>query len=286
MEVIGKFILNLIADGIATLIHDIFVALLTVIMDFVSKMIVSLWDDSIISAIVSCSSWIAMGVFAIGCILMLYDILEARSEEKTVYMSSVTKNFVSGLAFALFGAKLVHVMTKAILSLIQLLRLSDAVTNFEGTEYAASLTDLWMSPEVTINRSLLESVVCFFIVVIGSGVFIYKITLRFVQFITLIAMVPLYETSILRGDQTAFSGWFRQAMAVGLTFFFEYFFYALAITLLMSTGIASTFLGMGCLLGMGGVSRTLDKYGLSSAGPHINPTGVAYFAGAVKGLMK
>ena len=44
MEVIGKFILNLIADGIATLIHDIFVALLTVIMDFVSKMIVSLWD--------------------------------------------------------------------------------------------------------------------------------------------------------------------------------------------------------------------------------------------------
>ena len=35
MEVIGKFILNLIADGIATLIHDIFVALLTVIMDFV-----------------------------------------------------------------------------------------------------------------------------------------------------------------------------------------------------------------------------------------------------------
>ena len=56
MEVIGKFILNLIADGIATLIHDIFVALLTVIMDFVSKMIVSLWDDSIISAIVSCSS--------------------------------------------------------------------------------------------------------------------------------------------------------------------------------------------------------------------------------------
>ena len=82
MEVIGKFILNLIADGIATLIHDIFVALLTVIMDFVSKMIVSLWDDSIISAIVSCSSWIAMGVFAIGCILMLYDILEARSEEK------------------------------------------------------------------------------------------------------------------------------------------------------------------------------------------------------------
>ena len=132
----------------------------------------------------------------------------------------------------------------------------------------------------------MESVVCFLIVVIGSGVFIYKITLRFVQFITLIAMVPLYETSVLRGDQTAFSGWFRQAMAVGLTFFFEYFFYALAITLLMSTGIANTFLGMGCLLGMGGVSRTLDKYGLSSAGPHINPTGVAYFAGAVKGLLK
>ena len=246
MEVIGKFILNLIADSIASLIHDIFVALLTVIMDFVSKMIVSLWDDSVVSAIVSCSSWIAMGVFAVGCILMLYDILEARSEEKAVYMSAVTKNFVSGLAFALFGPKLVLV----------------------------------------VGSSLLESVICFFIVVIGSGVFIYKITLRFVQFITLIAMVPLYETSVLRGDQTAFSGWFRQAMAVGLTFFFEYFFYALAITLLMSTGIANTFLGMGCLLGMGGVSRTLDKYGLSSAGPHINPTGVAYFAGAVKGLLK
>ena len=170
MEVIGKFILNLIADGIATLIHDIFVALLTVIMDFVSKMIVSLWDDSVVSAIVSCSSWIAMGVFAVGCILMLYDILEARSEEKAVYMSAVTKNFVSGLAFALFGPKLVHVMTKAILSLIQLLKLSDSVTNFEGTEYANSLTNLWLSPDLVVGSSLLESVICFFIVVIGSGV--------------------------------------------------------------------------------------------------------------------
>ena len=88
-------------------------------------------------------------------------------------------------------------------------------------------TNLWLSPDLVVGSSLLESVICFFIVVIGSGVFIYKITLRFVQFITLIAMVPLYETSVLRGDQTAFSGWFRQAMAVGLTFFFEYFFYAL-----------------------------------------------------------
>ena len=58
--------------------------------------------------------------------------LEARSEEKAVYMSAVTKNFVSGLAFALFGPKLVHVMTKAILSLIQLLKLSDSVTKFRG----------------------------------------------------------------------------------------------------------------------------------------------------------
>lgn len=154
---------------------------------------------------------------------MLYDILEARSEEKTVYMSAVTKNFVAGLAFALFGPKLVHVLTKAILSLIQLLRLSDAVTNFPGTVYANSLTSLWLTPDLVVGSSLMESVVCFLIVVIGSGVFIYKITLRFVQFITLIAMVPLYETSILRGDQTAFSGWFRQAMAVGLTFFLNTF---------------------------------------------------------------
>lgn len=37
---------------------------------------------------------------------------------------------------------------------------------------------------------------------------------------------------------------------------------------------------------MPSVSRTLDKYGMSSAGPHINPTGAAYFVGAVKGMMK
>ena len=71
MQVIGKFILNLIADSIATLIHNIFLALLTVIMDFVSRMIVSLWDDTIINAIVSCSSWIAMGVFVVGLYLFL-----------------------------------------------------------------------------------------------------------------------------------------------------------------------------------------------------------------------
>ena len=150
MEVIGKFILNLIADSIASLIHDIFVALLTVIMDFVSKMIVSLWDDSVVSAIVSCSSWIAMGVFAVGCILMLYDILEARSEEKAVYMSAVTKKFCLWIGFCSFRSQAGACDDKSILSLIQLLKLSDSVTNFEGTEYANSLTNLWLSPDLVV----------------------------------------------------------------------------------------------------------------------------------------
>ena len=95
MEVIGKFILNLIADSIASLIHDIFVALLTVIMDFVSKIIVSLWCDSVVSAIVSCTSWLAMGVFDVVCILMLHDILESLSEVKALYLSAVSHIYVS-----------------------------------------------------------------------------------------------------------------------------------------------------------------------------------------------
>lgn len=285
MQVIGKFILDLMSKSIANVINQFFVALLTAVMSFVSKVIVALWNDSVIDDIASCTSWVSMGVFAVGCILMLYDVLEARSEEKTVYMSAVTKNFVSGLAFALFGPKMVHVMTKSILSLINLLKLNAAVTDFEETAFGKSLLNL-ISPGIEISSTVVESILCLVIVLVGSGVFIYKVTLRFVQFITVIAMVPLYETSVLRGDQTAFSSWFRQVMAVGLTFFFEYFFYALGISMLMSTGISTSFLGLGCLLGMSGVSRTLDKYGMSSAGPHINPTGIAYFAGAVKGLLK
>lgn len=282
MEVIGKFILDLIGQTLGDFIHSLFVGLLTAIMGFVGKMIVGLWDDGVIDAIVNCASAIATGVFAVGCLLMLYDILEARSEEKTVYMSAVTKNFVTGLAFAMFGPRLVHVMTKAILSLISLLKISDAVTGFDDTANALGSA---IDPATADIAGLLWGLIIILIVIIGSGVFIYKGTLRFVQFITVIVMVPLYETSVLRGDQTAFSSWFRQAMAVGLTFFFEYFFYALGISMMASSGLATPFLGIGCLLGMGGVSRTLDKYGMSAAGPHINPTGVAYFAGAVKGLM-
>ena len=93
-------------------------------------------------------------------------------------------------------------------------------------------------------------------VLIGSGVFVYKAAMRFVQFLTLILMVPLYETSILRGDQTAFSSWFRQAMSVGLTYFFEYFLYSLGIAMMASNGIGTPLLGVGCLIGMGSVSRT------------------------------
>ncbi len=110
--------------------------------------------------------------------------------------------------------------------------------------------------------------------------------MRFVQFLTLILMVPLYVTSITRGDQTAFSAWFRQAMAVGLTYFFEYFLYALGIAMMASNGFATPMMGIACIIGMGSVSHTLDKYGMSSAGPHINPTGVAYFAGAVKNMIR
>lgn len=56
--------------------------------------------------------------------------------------------------------------------------------------------------------------------------------------------------------------------------------------MMASNGLGTPLLGVGCLVGMGSVSRTLDKYGMSSAGPHINPTGAAYFVGAVKGMMK
>lgn len=75
-------------------------------------------------------------------------------------------------------------------------------------------------------------------------------------------------------------------MSVGLTYFFEYFLYSLGIAMMASNGLGTPLLGVGCLVGMGSVSRTLDKYGMSSAGPHINPTGAAYFVGAVKGMMK
>lgn len=283
MEAIGDYIIDLYWASMAKMLHNFFVGTLTAIMTMVSKMIVDLWDDEIINAIVSCTSWVAMGVFAIGCILMLYDILEARSEEKTVYMSAVSKNFLAGAAFAAFGPKTVHMLTKAILSLLQLLKISDAVTSFNGI--IESLTDT-ISPSAEFTGSIFWGLLVILITLIGSTVFIYKGTLRFVQFLTVIIMVPLYEVSIVRGDQTAFSGWFRQAMAVGLTFFFEYFLYALGISMLAAGGVSTSFLGFACLMGLGSVSRTMDKYGMSSAGPHINPTGVAYFAGAVKGLMK
>ncbi len=50
-----------------------------------------MWNIDVIKALVNCTSGISMGVFAVGAIVMLYDIVEARSEEKVVYMSAVTK---------------------------------------------------------------------------------------------------------------------------------------------------------------------------------------------------
>lgn len=286
MEALGEYIVNLLNNSIAKWLQDLFLGFITAVMGFVSDMIANMWNIDVIKALVNCTSGISMGVFAVGVLLMLYDILEARSEEKTVYMSAVTKNFVAGAAFAMFGSQFIAVMNQAILNLCAFLKISDSVREFESSDFMQQSASVIQDAMNVSLGDVLGAVIIILVVLIGSGVFVYKAAMRFVQFLTLILMVPLYETSILRGDQTAFSSWFRQAMSVGLTYFFEYFLYSLGIAMMASNGLGTPLLGVGCLVGMGSVSRTLDKYGMSSAGPHINPTGAAYFVGAVKGMMK
>ena len=281
MEALGEYIVNLLNNSIAKWLQDLFLGFITAVMGFVSDMIANMWNIDVIKALVNCTSGISMGVFAVGVLLMLYDILEARSEEKTVYMSAVTKNFVAGAAFAMFISYLV-----VFLNLCALLKISDSVREFESSDFMQQSASVIQDAMNVSLGDVLGAVIIILVVLIGSGVFVYKAAMRFVQFLTLILMVPLYETSILRGDQTAFSSWFRQALSVGLTYFFEYFLYSLGIAMMASNGLGTPLLGVGCLVGMGSVSRTLDKYGMSSAGPHINPTGAAYFVGAVKGMMK
>lgn len=286
MEVLGEYIVNLLNNSLAKWLQDLFLGAVTAVMNWVSEMITNMWNIDVIKALVNCTSGISMGVFAVGAILTLYDIVEARSEEKVVYMSAVTKNFVAGLAFAVFGSQFIAVMNQSILSLCELLKISDSVRDFENTDFMNQSLGTIQDALTVSSGDLLGAILIILVVLIGSGVFVYKAAMRFVQFLTLILMVPLYVTSIARGDQTAFSAWFRQAMAVGLTYFFEYFLYALGIAMMASNGFATPMMGIACLIGMGSVSRTLDKYGMSSAGPHINPTGVAYFAGAVKNMIR
>lgn len=262
MEALGEYIVNLLNNSIAKWLQDLFLGAVTAVMNWVSEMITNMWNIDVIKALVNCTSGISMGVFAVGAILTLYDIVEARSEEKVVYMSAVTKNFVAGLAFAVFGSQFIAVMNQSILSLCELLKISDSVRDFENTDFMNQSLGTIQDALTVSPGDLLGAILIILVVLIGSGVFVYKAAMRFVQFLTLILMVPLYVTSIARGDQTAFSAWFRQAMAVGLTYFFEYFLYALGIAMMASNGFATPMMGIACLIGMGSVSRTLDKYGI------------------------
>ena len=97
MEVLGEYIVNLLNNSLAKWLQDLFLGAVTAVMNWVSEMITNMWNIDVIKALVNCTSGISMGVFAVGAILTLYDIVEARSEEKVVYMSAVTKNFVAGL---------------------------------------------------------------------------------------------------------------------------------------------------------------------------------------------
>ena len=221
MEALGEYIVNLLNNSIAKWLQDLFLGFITAVMGFVSDMIANMWNIDVIKALVNCTSGISMGVFAVGVLLMLYDIMEARSEEKTVYMSAVTKNFVAGAAFAMFGSQFIAVMNQAILNLCALLKISDSVRDFENSDFMQQSASVIQDAMNVSLGDVLGAVIIILVVLIGSGVFVYKAAMRFVQFLTLILMVPLYETSILRGDQTAFSSWFRQAISVGLTYFFE-----------------------------------------------------------------
>lgn len=285
MERITEFLLNALTTNIREMIQNFLLRILDAEMGLVQDIVGSLWTDDIINAIVNASTGVSLAVFAVGCIVLMLDVVEARAEEKQIYMSSVVKNFIVGLAFATFGPRFMLSVSFSVLKLTEQARL---LGNIETMRYNLSDSlDLAMGVTSDVANFLLV----FVIALIGSAVFIWKGCMRWMQLITTIAIVPLYEISVVRGDQTAFSAWFRQSMAISLTFFFEYFFYFLGVGLIVEQG-GRYLLGAACFIGMGGVSKALDKYGMSTGGSGFSLTGAAHladtsarFVSTVKGML-
>ena len=206
---------------------------------------------------VASGAGVSILVWAVSLIIVIQDVLEAISEEKRVYLGSVIGDSLKAVVFSQASPFLGILVIKFLFQIMALLNWSDSLV--------ASWTDL------VAETAGFSRIMGILITVIASGYFFLCTIKNSGLFFVMLLLCPLYVPAITRGDHSAMGGWIRQALAILLTYFFNYLILLHRPVFCFVQGDlfqCPSSLGQLCLQS----PRLLDKFGFSSGSGGIGQT--------------
>ena len=215
----------------------------------------SFWDASLVNVLLQAGAGVSILVWAVSLIIVIQDVLEAISEEKRVYLGSVIGDSLKAVVFSQASPFLGILVIKFLFQIMALLNWSDSLV--------ASWTDL------VAETAGFSRIMGILITVIASGYFFYASIKNSGLFFVMLLLCPLYVPAITRGDHSAMGGWIRQALAILLTYFFNYLIYYIGLFLFVQGDLFSAVIPWAALFT---VPRLLDKFGFSSGSGGIGQT--------------
>lgn len=223
------------------------------VISWCATMSYEFWNESFVRALLNASIAVSGIVWAVAFIIMLLDVVEAISEEKPVFISSLAGDAVKALAFYFVAPNVGQYAILFVFEIVKRLNWADSLEATLKQYLTSTLGSVYFGIVLLIG-----SIYFFFASLKNSGLF-------FCQLLT----CPLYVPSIVRGDHTAMGAWLRQSVSILLTFFFQYLMFYSSLFLFFQGQPMAAIMPM---LAMMAVPRLLDKYGFSSGSGGIGQT--------------
>jgi len=245
---------NLIKDLIPDMMDGFFVSLWQKVMEAIFSVFTTVlqltlepyrhvWNEPVIVVMFKLAEWASYTVFIIAVVFMLVDSLEELGGHKSIAFADIFGNVMKGYLFCLAAPRI------AVFSLA----FSAEVLSY--LDFSSALTT--MDVEAFLVSSLLMGVM----LVIACIVFVFMIAKQHAMMFVHILTYSCYVANIVRGDTQAMGAWLRQMIAIALTFCCQFVMFYLGVFFFMNTQ------PMLCLMfwmGMGSVTKVLNKFGMSS----------------------
>lgn len=206
------------------------------------------WNNEVVNAFISFSSFCCWGVFAASLVFLIVDIAHEYASGKSVIWANVVKGFLYGAMFAIFSYRIPPLGCQLAADMM-------SAFGFQGMTYDVTVTEAKLSAImqlILLGTLNVAAIVMFFLVSARQAmVLVHLMTASF------------YVPEIVRGDTTKMSDWLRQLVAIIGTFFFQYIMFIGGMECICN---GMVFIGISFICGAFAAPKVLERFGWQNSG--------------------
>ena len=234
------------------------------VISLVNAISISFFDNELIKIVLAFFGGLSLIIFASSLVFMLFDVVEEVSGSKTIEWGTVFINCTKALCFILVVPPGVMLSMDIGNNVIDILGVG-AINNSLSDMVSGGLLGMLGGGTFNFMFTLLIAL----LLAVGITFFFYISLLRFGNMFVQIMIANLYIPDIVRGNTESMGDWLRQTIAIAITYLIQYLLFALGLNFIVDKGftpehMGNFLLGISLWITMFGVSKLLNKFGMSS----------------------